>query len=229
MPTDPRDLCTIADVVERVPGYDVGQDTDVDATLQDFVTIESRDFLEATRREITPITPGPDITRVFDVDWIVAEERELMIGDAADTTAVVFKGQDGTVLQTLDSSGWVELPRIREDWEPVTSLYFPPLVNDPAFFAFPAVQWGPYVPDENPRLICEVTGTWGFPEIPKTVTRAVATLVLARYLNDAAAVGTALADASDRAELNLAGSLKAAFDVRDRFRLRGVGGSSISS
>ena len=136
MPTDPRDLCTIADVVERVPGYDVGQDTDVDATLQDFVTIESRDFLEATRREITPITPGPDITRVFDVDWIVAEERELMIGDAADTTAVVFKGQDGTVLQTLDSSGWVELPRIREDWEPVTSLYFPPLVNDPAFFAW---------------------------------------------------------------------------------------------
>jgi hypothetical protein len=226
--SDPRDLCTIDDVVERVPGYEVGQDDTVDATLADFVTIESRDFMEVTGREITPITPG-SVTRVFDVDWIVAEERELMIGDAADTTDVVFKGQDGTILQTLDSSGWVELPRVREDWQPVTSLYFPPLVNDPAFFAFPAVQWGPYVPDENPRLLCEVTGTWGFPEIPNTVKRAVATLVLARYLNDAAAVGTALADAADRAELNLAGSLKAAFDVRDRFRIRGVGGSSISS
>jgi hypothetical protein len=134
-----RDLCTLADVVDRVPGYDVGDDRLTDALLGDFIAIESRDFLEETRREITPISPGSS-TRVFDVDWIVCEERELLIGDAADTTAVVLKGQDGTVLQTLDSSGWVELPRVREDWEPVTSIFFPPLVNDPAFFAWPACR-----------------------------------------------------------------------------------------
>jgi len=225
---DARDLCTLADVVERVPGYSVGDDAATDAMLADFITIESRDFMEETHREITPIAPG-SVTRVFDVDWIVCEERELLLGDASETTAVVFKGQDATVLQTLDSSGWVELPRVREDWEPVTSIYFPPLVNDPAFFAFPAVQWGPYVPDESPRLLVEVTATWGFPAIPKTVTRAVATLVLMRYLNDSAAIGTALSDAANRAEMNLAGSLKAALDVRDRFRVPSIGSSSISS
>lgn len=225
---DARDLCALADVVERVPGYSAGDDAATDALLGDFITIESRDFLEETSREITPIAPG-SVTRVFDIDWIVCEERELLIGDASETTAVVFKGQDGTILQTLDSTAWIELPRIREDWEPITSLYFPPLVDDPAFFAWPAVQWGPYVPDENPRLVCEVTATWGFPAVPQTVKRAVATLVLMRYLNDAAAVGTALADAANRAELNLAGSLKAAFDVRDRFRIPRVGSSSIHS
>jgi hypothetical protein len=217
---DARDLCTLAQVVERVPGYTTPGDSD--DVLADFITIESRDFMEATRREITPITPGSS-TRVFDVDWIVVEERELMIGDAADVTAVVLKGQDGTVLQTLDSSAWVDLPRVRETWEPITSIYFPPLVTDPVFFSWPATTWGPHVPTESPRLICEVTGTWGFPEIPQTVSRAVAVLVLIRYLNDAAAVGTDLADAADRAELNLAGALKAALDTRDRFRVRSVG------
>jgi hypothetical protein len=223
---DPRDLCTIDDVAQRVPGYTVGEDTETDATLEDFITIESRDFMETTGREITPISPGSS-TRVFDVDWIVVEERELLIGDATDVTAVVLKGQDQTILQTLDSSAWVDLPRVREDWEPVTAIAFPPLVVDPAFFSWPAVQWGPYVPTESPRLLCEVTGTWGFPSIPQTVTRAVATLVLVRYLNDAAAVGTDFADAADRAELNLAGALKAALDVRDRFRVRSIGLGSV--
>ena len=225
---DPRDLCALADVVERVPGYAVGDDAATDALLGDFITIESRDFMEETGREITPIAPG-SVMRVFDVDWIVCEERELLIGDATDTTGVVLKGQDGTVLQTLASSAWIDLPRIREDWEPITSIYFPPLVDDPAFFTWPTVTWGPYVPDENPRLVCEVTGTWGFPLVPATVKRAVATLVLMRYLNDAAAVGTALSDAANRAELNLAGSLKAALDVRDRFKVPRVGSSSIHS
>lgn len=219
---DPRDLCTIDDVAERVPGYTIGDDPATDATLADFVTIESRDFMEEARREITPIRPGPE-TRVFDVDWIVVEERDLLIGDANDVTAVVLKGQDGTVLQTLDSSAWIDMPRVREDWEPITSIYFPPLVNDPVFFAWPATTWGPHVPIESPRLVCEVTGRWGFPSVPLTVKRAVATLVLVRYLNDAAAVGTDLADAADRAELNLAGALKAALDTRDRFRVPSIG------
>ena len=219
---DPRDLCTLADVIERVPGYTLGDDPTVDATLADFITIESRDFMEEARREITPIRVGPE-TRVFDVDWIVVDERELLIGDANDVTAVVLKQQDGTVLQTLGSSGWVDMPRVREDWEPITSIWFPPLVQDPVFFAWPASTWGPHVPIENPRLVCEVTGSWGFPMIPQTVKRAVAVLVLVRYLNDAASVGTELADAADRAELNLAGALKAALDTRDRFRVPSIG------
>lgn len=219
---DPRDLCALADIAERTPGYTIGDDPTTDAALADFITTESRDFMEECRREITPIAAG-SVTRVFDVDWIVVEERELMIGDAADVTAVVLKAQDGTVLQTLDSGGWVDMPRIREDWQPITSIYFPPLAADPAFFAWPAIQWAPYVPDENPRIVCEVTGTWGFPEVPRTVKRAVAVFALMRYLNDAASVGTRLADAADRAELNLAGALKSALDTRDRFRIPSVG------
>lgn len=239
LPTDPfqnvdptlahrRDLCTLADIEERTPGYAIGDDEATDAALADFITKESRDFMEATRREITPITAGPS-TRVFDVDWIVTEDRELMIGDCAAVTDVELKGQDGTVLQTLDPTAWVLLPRLREDWEPVTSLYFPTLVTDPAFFSSPASHYGPHEPSENPRLLCEVTGTWGFPQIPDTVKRAVAVLVLLRYLNDAASVGTKLAEAADRAELNLAGSLRAALDTRQRFTVKRIGTSSIDS
>lgn len=228
---DRRDLCTLADIAERTPGYEIGDDQATDAALADFITKESRDFMEVTRREITSITDdGEDgSTRTFDVDWIVVEERELLIGDCAEVTDVVLKGQDGTVLQTLDSTAWVLLPRVREDWEPVTSLLFPAFVTEPAFFSSPAAHNGPSVPAESPLLLCEVTGTWGFPSVPDTVKRAVAVIVLLRYLNDAASVGTKLADAADRAELNLAGSLKAALDTRDRFRVPSIGTSSIRS
>jgi hypothetical protein len=112
-----RDLCTLEDVVARVPGYEVGDDRRDRRDARPLHRDRVARLPGETRREITPISPG-SVTRVFDVDWIVCEERELLIGDAASTTAVVLKGQDGTILQTLDSSSWVELPRVREDWEP---------------------------------------------------------------------------------------------------------------
>lgn len=215
-----RDLCTLADIAERTPGYTIGDDEATDLALADFITTESRDFMEAAHREITSITDDDEdgSTRTFDVDWVVAEDREILIGDAAEILSVVLKSPDGQIVQTLDEDAWVLFPRVREDWEPVTSLYFPPVVAAPAG---PAMLSG--------TAVCEVTARWGFPAIPDTVTRAVAVLAMVRYLNDAASVGTDFAEAANRGDLNLGAALRAALETRERFTVRSIGTSSISS
>jgi hypothetical protein len=226
MPPDPSilqegALCTLDDVVERTPGYTAGDDTDVDAVLNELIIEESQDFLEVTGREI--IAANDDAVRVFELDWFVAEERELLIGDAATVTAVDFKQQDGTLVQTLDASAWVKMPRVRKAWQPITSLAFPAGVASPAVLPHRGrnILGGGSLGDLHE--LAEVTGTWGYPAIPDTVKRAVATFVLFRYLNDVASAGTQLADLANKPEFNLAASLRVALDTRDRMRVARVG------
>lgn len=200
-----HDLCRLADVVARVPGYNVGDDEQIDAVLAGLITQESRDFVETTHREIlAKNTVNP---RVFEIDWIDVEDREVFIGDAAAVTGVVLQLQDGTVMQTLASEAWVEDPRPqeREDWEPITSLRFPTRVPNAALIA--------------ETMLVEVTGTWGFPKIPDTVRRAVATLVIFRYVSDVASAGTAFADAANQPEFDMAGALRVALNTRDRLKI----------
>jgi hypothetical protein len=210
-------LCTLSDVVRRVPGYSAGDDPEIDAILNELILDESTDWLQETGREILPIGAQPQ-TRVFELDQFVAEERELQVGDATAITAVVFKRQDGTVIQTLDDTAWVALPRIRPSWQPIRSIEFPAGVTTPAMLPRSSrnlLAGGNHVHHDE---IAEVTGTFGFPEIPKTVRRAVATLVIVRYLNDVASVGTQFAEAANRGEFNLGGAQRAALDRRDGMR-----------
>jgi hypothetical protein len=155
------------------------------------------------------IAKNAEATRTFPCEWIEVEERELVIGDAAEISAVTITLQDGTLIQTLDSSAWVELERDREDWEPITSLEFPLFVLNAAALSI--------------ATLINVTATWGFPSVPDTIRRSVATLVIHRYLNDPAAVGTAFANAANRDEFNLAGALKVALNTRDRFGVPSLG------
>ena len=199
----PRALCALEDVTKRVPGYNPGQDPEIDETLVDLILQESRDFLETTGRELRAMISDTD--RTFDVYEQVVERRRIWIGDAATVTGVALRQHDGSLIQTLEASAWVAEPRVRDDWEPITRLVFPYWTSSPA----------PLYCD----TVCVVTGAWGFPMLPDSVRRAVATFVIIRYLSDVAAEGTPFADLAARPEFNLAGSLRVALDVRDRLRL----------
>lgn len=204
--SDRRDLCTLDDVVARIPGYTAGEDDDIDALLADLITQESRDFVETCGREIISIDSDEPVTRTFDLDSSTIMRGKLPIGDAAAIATVELFDYDGsTSLGVIDPTLYVLLPRIRDDWEPYRRLWFPPRpLQTPLLLA--------------PGRTLALTGAYGFPAVPTTVTRAVATLVVFRYLNDVAPAGTDLADAADRAEFNLAASLKVALDTRDRLR-----------
>ena len=200
MPADPRDLCTVADVVELVPGYSVGDDTATDALLQDLLTAESRDAMERTGREITPITGlNP---RSFDVDYTVGRLRRLQIGDLKTVNGVTILNAQGATVQTVDMAGVVLEPRVREDWQPVGTLWFRPDATTPASLFY--------------GNVVVVDAVWGFPAIPETVAKAVARLTVVRYLNDAVALGTRFSEAADRAEFNIAASIRWSLDVLDR-------------
>lgn len=208
-----RDLCVLTDVTALVPGYTAGDDTATDARLTALIAEASRDAMERTQREFTAIVNGttPLNPRSFDVDATIARRRRLMIGDCAAIASATIKDGQGTTVQTVDLAGVVSDPRIREDWQPIGTLWFRPDAATPA----------PLIPG----YVVEISGTWGFPSIPTTIKEAVARLVVVRFLNDVAAVGTQFADAANRAEFNLAASIRVALDALDRFYVPFVQGT----
>lgn len=198
---DPRSLCTLADVIQRVPGYDLGDDQDTDEALAALIIAESRDFMEVTGREITSM--GDDDPRIADLTASICQRRQMPIWDATTVTQIELFDFDGiTSLGVIDPSLYILEPRVKEDWKPYNRLRFPYRPMSTLLLA--------------PGRTIALTGTWGFPMIPATVTRAVATFVINRYLNDTAATGTAFADAANQAEYNLGSALRVAFDVRQR-------------
>lgn len=201
---DARDLCTLAQVIAFAPGYTLGAETDTEAQLATLITEQSREWVEYTGREVKAIGSQP-ATRVYPIGSWEVDSRELAIHDATTITAINLTDQSGNVLQALDSTAWVTLPRLRDDWEPITSLEFPRYVLTPAGL--------------RRNTLAAVTGTFGFPSLPATVSGAVARLVIWRYLADVTNTGTVFADAaSANGSINPAASRAAALDVRERFR-----------
>ena len=190
-----RELCVLADVTRLVPSYTTNVATD--ALLNTLITSESRAAHRQTGREFVTITGLT--TRSFDIDERSARSRIVPIGDNNTITTVTVKDIQGTTLETVASSNYVKLPRIREEWEPVVELWFPKGAATPAGLAS--------------GYVLEVAGTWWFPSIPTDVVQAVAKLVLVRYLSDAAAAGTALADALNEQEFNAGVAFASAQDV----------------
>lgn len=212
-----RDLCTLGDVCMLIPGYSAGDDSATDAILQVLITEQSRDAMERTGREITPIETTQPATRLFDLNGSFFRRRKVKIGDAADIDTVKLLDIQGNELQTLTSNDYALLPRVREDWQPYGTIWFLP--NSPTLWA----SWfGPAGNFEPSFGIVSVTATWGFPAIPDTVRDAVARLVLLRYLNDVAAEGTELANALNRADFNLQAWWRQALDALDRFQVPSI-------
>jgi len=201
----PGALCTLLDVAKRVPGYSIGEDGELDEILSDLIIQESADLEETTGREIAATDAG--VTRVFDLTPAIVSRRTLPVGDLTTATKVeLFDYDETTSLGIIDPGLYVFTPRVRpRPWRPYTRLTFP------------------YRPTGGPILLApgrvvKITGTWGFPEIPTTIARAVAVFTIFRYLNDVAASGTPFAELASQEDVNLAASLRAALDARDRLR-----------
>ena len=205
-----RDLCTLADVVRYAPGYSAGDDADTDATLSTLITAISREVHRAAGREFVAITPVvPD--RRFELDQAALRLADIRIGDCTAITALELQDENGATLQTIAPADVIELPLVREEWEPIQQVRLPPGVA--------MVSWPLYYPRSiapaRPAVggYLQVTGTWGFPSVPEDLVQAAARLVLLRYLNDVAAEGTAFAEAVNQAALNLASLFRSAADV----------------
>lgn len=167
------DLCSIADVKRYI-----GETSDdYDDEIADLVAAASQAFLSRTRRELRPFTANPS-TRVFDIDADVIAERSILPGDLASFSNVVIKAPDGTLMQTVDVSTVVGLPRIREPWRPIAELAFLRGLTGSAILSVGGSRYG------APGYTLEVTGSWGFPQVPADIRREVKKIAAAGLARD---------------------------------------------
>lgn len=195
-----RDLCTLADVTQFVPGY--VSDAETDAVLATLITSESRSAHDMAGREFVTIAGSVD--RLFDLDYRSARSRIVGVGDMTTVTTVTVEDIQGATVDTVSSADYVELPRNREEWEPIVELWFPKGAADAA----PMSSVG----------VLRVVGVWGFPSIPSDVVVAVAKLVLVRYVADAASAGSALSDAVNELGFDAGSAFASAMDVLHSYR-----------
>jgi hypothetical protein len=176
-----RAICSRGDVLQLVPGY--ADDQSTDGIIESLIAAESQVAHNHYGREFVGIESA-EATRTFDITARAASQRRLSVGDMTSITSVVIKDINGVELETVDEADRVNLGwkgnRTREAWEPITDIWFPQTTNAASL---------------SEGNVLEVTGVWGFPSIPEDVKKAVAKLVLVRYLADVASAGTALADA----------------------------------
>lgn len=198
LPTDPvrngpgptgGNLCTLQDVIGYIPGYD--SDPVTDTKLEALIEAQSQLILDETGREIV----GPDTnpaTRRFDIDAPRTRTRRIDVGDLAsdEDLVVTLLARDLTTVEVVDAAEFELLydgERYPDSsWAPITAIRFPWALGGPVFLS---------------DMTLEVTGTWGFPEVPAFIREACAGRVLLRYFNDVANAGTALSDAIDNVNL----------------------------
>lgn len=194
---DSRALCTRADVIRLVPGYT--DDPSTDGVIDDLIQAESQTWLRDTSRELVAIATGSS-ARLFDVGWKEVATRKVRIGDAATVASVEIQDQTGATVETVASGDYVEMPRTRQAWEPITSLWFPPGSSNTASLA--------------QGYVVEATGTWGFPAVPEDVRISIARMVLVRYVADVAPTGTRFADAINEQGFDIAMAFASAQSVK---------------
>lgn len=191
-----RALCTLDDVARLVPGYRA-----TDETQDALVTLINTESVTAHRdadREFVPL--AGNLTRVFPITRTVVRRRLVRIGDCATVSTVKILDLDqATELETVAAADRVSLPRVRDSWEPVEQLGFPAGTGSPA--------------DLRCGGLVQVTGTWGFPDIPQDLQTAVAKMVLVRYLADITTRGTSLAEALDAQGFNAGVAFASARDT----------------
>lgn len=197
-----RVLCTRPDVMRLVPGY--SDDPNTDTVIDDLIQGESQVWLTETGRELVPIAAASS-ARLFDITPQAAMTRTVRIGDANAITVVAIEDQAGNALETVAAGDYVAMPRVRQPWEPVTALWFPPASSSPA--------------SPLAGYVLEVTSTWGFPSVPEDVRLAVARMVLVRYVADVAASGSGLADALNQQGFDVAMAFASAQAVKRSYSL----------
>lgn len=151
----PRALCALDDVLVYDDPNDVTDDTK-DALFTRLINAASREMHREARREFIAKNATRDAnglvvidaeTRYFDARD-VNQDRELELGDLATFTSATVNGTP------IAAGDLVALPRIREEWEPLTRLRLEKVTL-------------------NRDAVIGVTGVWGFPQIPEDVRQKV--------------------------------------------------------
>jgi hypothetical protein len=125
--------------------------------------ISDRAHQEA-QREFKAIGTNPQ-TRDFPVDDYALMTGEVHIGDAAAVTSVQLIDSDwSTVLETVDTADWQARPLVRQEWEPIRRIKLNYL-NGASYL--------------RAGYLVRVTGTFGFPVVPKNVRQAVLDAIVA--------------------------------------------------
>lgn len=199
-----RDLCSLADVLSYVPAYVSNPTTD--AKLQQLISAQSDLIYDETQREI--VTLGDGDPRVFDVTQYGIVTGKVAIDDLAVLDTVSVIATDGA-LTSVDLAGLDMLYRYgrqpSEPWEPITMLRFAAWRNAPTLARNQAIQ---------------VTGNWGFPQIPGFIREACAGRVILRYVSDVASSGDAFSEAVAGGNLNLAAIFASSRESVERLRQR---------
>lgn len=192
-PYSARALCSLVDVLRYIPGYQ--SDPDTDEALEALIAAESQTQHQRRGREFVAIAGANP--RLFEITPRVVRTRHVRVGDLATITTVRILEQDETTLvATVAGTAYEALPRIRQEWEPIRKI------------GLRATTYGG--PTLAPGRYVEVTGTWGFPQLPENVRQAVAKLVIVRYLSDVAFDGTSFADAVRESEISVGALLRSA-------------------
>lgn len=186
------DLCSLSDIKSYVPGYTGTTD---DAVLTRLIASESDLFQQDANREIIGRITSAEARR-FTVNDLNARMRRIPIGDltTSDGIDVILYNSDATEDGDMDGL-YVPFYNGKRNpdasWEPVTELAFPRHLTDAA--------------DICTGKVLEVTGVWGFPDVPSFVREGVAARVITRYVTDVAAQGTDLSVAIFESNLSLNG------------------------
>jgi len=157
----PRALCGLDDV-KVYGGFDL-QDQGLDSLLIRLINAASAEIHRVAGREFKPAGANPQ-TRTFDVPVRLGfdcQEREINVGDLAAWTSVAVWGA------AVGAGDVVGLPRVREEWEPFVKLRFTRLVR----WRGVGLRASHYVP-------VDVTGDWGFPQVPEDIRQACVVTVM---------------------------------------------------
>jgi hypothetical protein len=162
-----RDLTTLA-AAKKMIGGEANTTTTYDTIISGLVTQASEMLHREARREF--VGPSAVVTRKFSLDHETVLERELFVGDLrtwADVASVKFYDRAaGTLLETCDLTLIVALPEVKDDWKPLSSLYFVPGAATSALLVRGArveveAKWGfPSIPDDVAFLACKQVKTW---------------------------------------------------------------------
>lgn len=151
------------DETKRYAKIDLAETGDDDVVI-DRINAASALIHRVADREFKPIGTNPQ-TRSFDLispRYGTPPSSELRIGDLASApTAVTINGNVVTNLSTTV----VGLPRVRQEWEPIRRLRFGSTLGT---YPGDPVYW----PGYWSGAVIEVTGNWGFPEVPADIREA---------------------------------------------------------
>jgi hypothetical protein len=144
-------------------------DTSNDLDLVRTINAVSQRLHQEADREFKAITTTSS-ARTFSAVNGLAATGTIDVGDmAANPSQVRVLADDWTtVVETLSSGDWLNLPEIRQAWQPIRRIQINYRLANP-------LRWGYRV---------EVTSTWGFPAVPEDVKQAALDSIAAVYDRD---------------------------------------------